>query len=183
MRSEHPELSVRAARDAPRNAHPVHGGAPGGAVGIIDDDADAVFCFLIYFESGYSTMAIEQQYGGIWTRRKLGILRGYLRVYCTALQRQSFRLRYADAFAGTGKHATKTPKDRQGGFSPQTYYDGSVRIALETEPGFHEYHFNDLNPDHANEIERIARELFGEEGQNNKKGCQRFCEEFLRVFG
>lgn len=72
------------------------------------------------------------QFGGSWTREKLGILRRYLDAYTTALKHSGFNLVYVDAFAGEGSWRS----------SSQTYYtvddygefkelhEGSPRIAI-----------------------------------------------------
>ena len=45
------------------------------------------------------------EFGGEWTRTKLGILKMYLDAYTTAMKHQHFRLLYIDAFAGSGQVA------------------------------------------------------------------------------
>lgn len=98
---------------------------------------------------------MKNRFGGLWTREKLAILEKYLVFYTTAMKNQPFTLHYVDAFAGTGKQDLKL-EDMQDDFLPEEDFDGSVRIALDAEPGFHVYHFNDLNSDHVAQIRRIA---------------------------
>ena len=98
---------------------------------------------------------MKNQFGGLWTREKLNILEKYLVFYTTAMKNQPFTLHYVDAFAGTGKQELRI-SGLQEDFLPEEDLDGSVRIALESEPGFSHYHFNDLNPENAAEIRKIA---------------------------
>ena len=104
---------------------------------------------------------MENRFGGLWTREKLSILAEYLAFYSIAMKNQPFTLHYVDAFAGTGKQDLGF-SDMQEDFLPKEYFDGSVRIALDTEPSFDSYHFNDLNPEHVAEIKRIAAEDYPE---------------------
>lgn len=100
---------------------------------------------------------MKHSFGGIWTQKKLEVLEKYLGFYTQALKNQPFTLHYADAFAGTGSH---TPKhldlEMQGGLLETDELKGSVSRALEVKPGFHEYHFNDLNPDHIDALREVA---------------------------
>lgn len=45
----------------------------------------------------------DPKFGGDWTEKKLSVLESYLIAYTTALKKQSFKLIYIDAFAGSGK--------------------------------------------------------------------------------
>jgi three-Cys-motif partner protein len=98
---------------------------------------------------------MKNRFGGLWTREKLNILEKYLAFYTTAMKNQPFTLHYVDAFAGTGKQDRRV-SDMQEDFLPEEGFNGSVRIALDSQPGFDRYHFNDLNSDHAAVIKRIA---------------------------
>ena len=101
-------------------------------------------------------MTTNMEFGGDWTRQKLGMLGQYLNAYTTALKNQPFNLTYVDAFAGSG---TWTPKSRyepdgllsvdafagsgisttESGYEPNDYGEfqelakGSARIALEVD--------------------------------------------------
>ena len=97
------------------------------------------------------------KFGGIWTRKKLAVLEKYLKFYVKALKDKHFILHYADAFAGTGSHEPIV-EDEQILLIPTDNFSGSVRTALEVEPSFHQFHFNDLNPEHVAELEQIKRE-------------------------
>lgn len=74
------------------------------------------------------------RFGGPWTLIKLEALQKYLAAYTQALKKQSFRLLYIDAFAGTGNCDV--------GMGGETLsLPGSARIALETTPAFHDLIF------------------------------------------
>ncbi|MEM1370296.1 MAG: three-Cys-motif partner protein TcmP [Cyanobacteria bacterium P01_H01_bin.15] len=97
------------------------------------------------------------EFGGVWTRKKLSVLEAYLKFYVTALKNQPFTLHYADAFAGTGSHAP-LQDDEQKLLIPQEDFRGSVMTALEVSPGFNEFHFNDLSPEHVSELHSIRKD-------------------------
>lgn len=96
----------------------------------------------------------RHEFGGIWTRKKLEYLKKYLSIFTTALKYQKFNLHYVDAFAGTGKQSAKLD-DMQESFLPDEDMEGSVKIALECEPSFHQYHFNDLDNERVNALEAL----------------------------
>ena len=74
---------------------------------------------------------------GYWSEVKLDIVKEYGAAYSKILANQSrFQHIYIDAFAGAGKHISKTT----GEFIP-----GSPLNALAIQPRFSEYHFIDLN--------------------------------------
>ena len=99
---------------------------------------------------------MKHEFGGLWTRKKLELLRKYVNFYTSALKNLPFRLHFVDAFAGTGRQDIKLISE-QGDFLPEEDFEGSVRIALGAEPPFHQYHFNDLNVDHAKAINEISK--------------------------
>jgi three-Cys-motif partner protein len=97
-------------------------------------------------------MESKQQFGGDWTTEKLGRLRKYLSAYTTILTKQSFKFAYIDAFAGTGYRELKetgTQSDslltELADIEPQSFLQGSARIALECKPAFHNYIFIEKN--------------------------------------
>ncbi|MES1190687.1 MAG: three-Cys-motif partner protein TcmP [Steroidobacter sp.] len=100
---------------------------------------------------------MTHKFGGIWTRKKLAVLEEYLKFYVTALKAQPFTLHYADAFAGTGSHDPVT-EDGQTLLIPREDFSGSVRTALNVEPSFHQFHFNDINSEHVSELQQIKLE-------------------------
>lgn len=69
----------------------------------------------------------SEKYGGIWTKRKLDMLRAYLDAYTTALKNRPFKLLYIDAFAGTGMVELKT----EDSLDAQKFIEGSARIAAK----------------------------------------------------
>ncbi len=71
----------------------------------------------------------SQQFGGPWTEEKLGILRGYLDAYTTALKNYNFRLTYVDAFAGAGSYQFSS--NDYGEFGKLR--EGSTQIALDVQ--------------------------------------------------
>lgn len=121
---------------------------------------------------------MNHKFGGIWTRKKLDILSKYLAFYCQALKKQPFNLHYADAFAGTGTHIPTNLNDEQEVLIDQGALEGSVRAALNIEPGFHKYHFNDLDPAHVRELEQLKQ------SHQQKEICisQLDANQFVEVF-
>jgi three-Cys-motif partner protein len=100
---------------------------------------------------------MKHEFGGIWTRKKLAVLEAYLEFYVRALKNMPFTLHYVDAFAGTGSH-DPISEEGQELLVPYNDFRGSVLTALDVNPGFHQYHFNDLNPEFTKELQRIAQE-------------------------
>jgi three-Cys-motif partner protein len=90
---------------------------------------------------------------GIWSEVKLAIIKDYVAAYTKILdktKRESIpRLEwiYIDAYAGAGKHLSKTTGE---------LVDGSPSIALKTVPPFHEYYFIDADPDRAQGLRAMA---------------------------
>ena len=96
---------------------------------------------------------MKHEFGGVWTQKKLAVLEAYLTFYMRALKGK-FRLHYVDAFAGTGSHDPVIEEDQQL-LIPYQNFRGSVLTALAVEPAFDEFHFNDLDQQHVEELERI----------------------------
>jgi three-Cys-motif partner protein len=123
---------------------------------------------------------MRHTFGGIWTRNKLEILDDYLRFYVKALQNQPFVLHYVDAFAGMGTHRPKENEGQQA-ILPMEDLVGSVRVALDVEPGFHHYHFNDLSEDHVRELERIKQEYPGKKIHVTQEDANIFVPHFCEA--
>src|SRR5688572_7029548 len=99
----------------------------------------------------------EHQFGGEWTTRKLEVLAGYLQGYTNALKNQPFQKLYIDAFAGTGYrdarranegdllHNTLFPDMADP--EPQSFLEGSARLALQVNPQFDRYIFIERSPE------------------------------------
>ena len=103
---------------------------------------------------------MTHRFGGEWTEIKLSILRDYLHFYTQALKNQPFKLVYIDAFAGTGERAQKI-KSAAPLFREEEETEilaGSVRIALETNPPFHSYHFIEQNRNRFARLDEIVHE-------------------------
>lgn len=96
---------------------------------------------------------------GPWAAQKLDALQSYLEAYCIALSKQGFRRVYIDAFAGSPVARIRS-KDIE--IEPNAFFEeevdaqaqeefvlGSPFRALQARPGFHEYHFFDLDESRA----------------------------------
>lgn len=99
----------------------------------------------------------KHKFGGPWTRLKLAILRDYLGFFTRALGKTPFNLYYADAFAGTGKQSFDD-ESGQGAFFEHEDMEGSARIALNIEPAFDGYYFNDLAKPHYEALKELLKE-------------------------
>src|ERR1043166_7603158 len=75
---------------------------------------------------------------GFWSEIKLDILTKYWPRYTNIINKQpySFSTLYIDAFAGSGKHVSKSTGE---------FIRGSPARALDVQPPFNEYHFIDLD--------------------------------------
>lgn len=97
---------------------------------------------------------IKHEFGGPWTLIKLDLLERYLTFFNTALRQQPrpeypFDRIYIDAFAGTGVCDIKL-KD-----GSRVAVKGSAKIAVDTEPPFHQVHLVDLNNKHVTELQAL----------------------------
>jgi len=96
--------------------------------------------------------AMLENFGGVWTVKKLEILAGYLDAYTTALKNKSFSLVYIDAFAGDGQLRSKLDEEVRG------FITGSPRIALKVEnKPFDKLYFNELNRKMFKRLEDLER--------------------------
>jgi three-Cys-motif partner protein len=102
-----------------------------------------------------------QIFGGGWTEEKLEVIKKYLSAYTTALKNKGFELVYIDAFAGTG-YREAPPEGFEGDLAlfaelvddePQRFLEGSVQIALQTQPPFARYVFGEKDPAKLEELE------------------------------
>lgn len=125
---------------------------------------------------------MAHEFGGIWTRKKLEVLEAYLKFYVTALKKQPFTLHYADAFAGTGSH-DPIMVDGQQLLVPYEDFKGSVLTALDVEPGFHRFHFNDLNPEHVSELRSLQRQYPHKNIRIYEQDANQFVPEFCTRLG
>ena len=120
---------------------------------------------------------MKHSFGGLWTRKKLEVLEKYLEFYSTALKNMPFILHYVDAFAGTGTQDTKVTEDQEE-MLPLEDFQGSVRTALDVNPGFQQYHFNDLNPEHISSLEKIRQKYTHKTIHITQKDANVFVPEF-----
>jgi three-Cys-motif partner protein len=93
------------------------------------------------------------EFGGQWTLEKLRALKKYLAAFTTALKEKPsphrpFRLMYIDAFAGSGTIQLGINGRR---------IAGSAKIALRTDPPFHELVFIERDSDRCAQLHTIAR--------------------------
>jgi three-Cys-motif partner protein len=90
---------------------------------------------------------------GYWSEIKLDIINQYAKAYSQILSSQilpnqrTFHYVYIDAFAGSGKHFSKTTK---------SLVSGSPEIALNTKPPFKEYYFIDIDGEKVAELNKIV---------------------------
>jgi three-Cys-motif partner protein len=95
-------------------------------------------------------MAFEFDKIGYWSELKLEILGKYDAAYTKVFASPKYSYLYPiyiDAFAGAGKHISKTTNN---------IVRGSPQIALDTTPPFKEYFFIDTNGDKVNELQKIV---------------------------
>jgi len=100
----------------------------------------------------------KHEFGGPWTLIKLDLLERYLTFFNTALRQQPkpdspFDRVYIDAFAGTGSCDIKLSD------GSRTAIKGSAKIALDTEPPFHQMHLIDFDAKHVAELNTFATDV------------------------
>ena len=87
---------------------------------------------------------------GYWSEIKLDIIKEYAAAYSRILNSQNkpkFYHIYIDAFAGAGKHKSKSTAE---------FIPGSPSNALRVNPPFREYHFIDLDEQKIESLEKFA---------------------------
>lgn len=84
---------------------------------------------------------VDNYFGGKHTQTKLKTIADYLNFYTTALQSKGYRLKYFDAFAGTGhmKNLSDLPLLNDG--KELDVMEGSTKRSLEISIPFAEYYF------------------------------------------
>jgi three-Cys-motif partner protein len=129
-----------------------------------------------------------QRFGGDWTEDKLSRIKEYHEAYNKALKNQPFKREYIDAFAGTGyREVTCEGTDEAmlfpelGAQDVRQFLDGSARIALNVEPGYHRFTFIEKKPDKVKELQKLKAEFTNkeiriEEGDANTL-VQSLCNE------
>ena len=93
-------------------------------------------------------------------------------------------MHYADAFAGTGSHIPTTHDDGQELLVDHDALEGSVKAALNIDPSFDTYHFNDLNAEHIKLLNEVKSEYPRKEIDitqlNANEFVPRFCQTLSR---
>ncbi len=113
-------------------------------------------------------MGNQHQFGGSWTSKKLDNIQKYFVAYTTIFKSNPkakfFKTIYIDAFAGTG-YRKPSGEDTDSIFLPifsdeevQRFYEGSVKLALNTSPRFDKYVFIEQDPDRFEELKKIKNE-------------------------
>jgi three-Cys-motif partner protein len=109
---------------------------------------------------------IQQSFGGDWTEEKLNRIRKYLVAYATIMSKYNFRYAYIDAFAGTGYRELKEDDEPSTLMLPELveqeskkFFDGSARIALQTEPRFTKYIFIEKDERKIAELNKLKAEF------------------------
>jgi three-Cys-motif partner protein len=111
-------------------------------------------------------MSRKGNFGGDWTREKLGMLRDYLGAYTTILKEHPFEYAYIDAFAGSG-YCRKDPEEVKqetmllefAEKQTQDFIKGSARVALEVDPEFSQYIFIEENEGAAEDLRELREEF------------------------
>lgn len=105
-------------------------------------------------------------FGGSWTKDKLERVRRYLVEYAKIMRKRRYRFAYVDAFAGTGYRIADEPDTEAVRLFPELFepeargfLDGSARIALASEPRFHEYVFIERRKSRCNELEMLRKDF------------------------
>jgi three-Cys-motif partner protein len=129
-----------------------------------------------------------QRFGGDWTEDKLSRIKEYHEAYNKALKNQPFNREYVDAFAGTGYREVTCEATDEAMLFPELaapdvrqFLDGSARIALNVEPGYHRFTFIEKKPDKVIELRKLKAEFANkdiriEEGDANTL-VQSLCRE------
>lgn len=106
---------------------------------------------------------VEYDEVGLWSEIKLDVIREYASAYSAILNAQEWAKHiYIDAFAGAGKHKSKTTGE---------FIKGSPTNALYVKPKFSEYYFIDINRIKVESLRKIAgkrQDVFIFEGDCNE---------------
>ena len=104
-----------------------------------------VVCYLnMVYNSAHMKLLFDEV--GYWSEIKLEILEKYAKAYSEIMNKRFYHV-YVDAFAGAGKHKSRTSGDM---------IKGSPSIALDIKPEFREYYFIDIVKERVAELEKIA---------------------------
>lgn len=128
----------------------------------------------MFFKCSLESDVAAQAFGDEHTRKKLETVEKYLGAFTTALKKQSFKLLYVDACAGSGasipKSALASAQADQGQTGllqgAETVIDadqiivGSAIRALGVSPPFDRYLFNDVKPSNVQALRKRVKEDF-----------------------
>jgi three-Cys-motif partner protein len=86
---------------------------------------------------------------GFWSEIKLDILKAYWPEYTKIVKAQQWKFRtiYVDAFAGSGRHISRSTGE---------FVMGSPARALDVQPPFDEYHFIDMDEAKVKSLEHLT---------------------------
>lgn len=127
------------------------------------------------------------QFGGAWTKQKLGAVSDYLQSYVKVMKNQAFTLWYVDAFAGKGfsEHAL-SGAPLLGDVDAIAFVSGSPLNALAVDPPLDHYLFIEMSKSHVNSLRESikGREPDGStikvvQGDANERLID-FCDELGR---
>lgn len=101
-----------------------------------------------------------QRFGSDHTNRKLDTVQKYLGAFTTALKKQSFSLLYVDVCAGSGSSLPKSEAHQPSLMEADEITVGSAVRALEVNPAFDRYIFNDLKRSNVRSLRGIMERDF-----------------------
>ena len=117
----------------------------------------------------------SSDFGGQWTIEKLEILEKYLNAYTTALKKQSFKLMYIDAFAGTGEIALRHEDE-----DARAFIEGSARLALKiADKPFDRLIFVEKDPQRYARLESLRKENQGRVIETENVNANSFLDTWI----
>lgn len=101
---------------------------------------------------------VAQRFGGNWSLLKIQAVADYLSTFNVALSKQSFRLIYIDAFAGSGDFSFGEEETGMlfDELAAKESHAGSAQRALETNPPFDELFFIEMDSKNAESLGRLV---------------------------
>lgn len=131
------------------------------------------------------------QFGGDWTQEKLERLRKYLpaymRIFTANVRARHYTTYYVDAFAGTGSRNSGENdevltlslfEDLQDEKDVKQFYEGSAKIALESEPPFKRYIFIENKSAFVQELRTLESRYPDREIQIKQQDANKFLQEW-----
>lgn len=103
-----------------------------------------------------------QEFGSVHTQKKLPAVQSYLSAFTTALKKQSFRLIYIDACAGSGSSKPKQRANQAALLDVDDVTMGSAVRAMQIDTPFDQYFFSDIKLKNVNSLASVVREQFPE---------------------